>query len=257
MVTCKCNQTYNHDDSGSSMNNWGAPVAPGVGYAPIPPTAPHRRFPGPGHPPTIPPNGAPYSLSTVATIHHTAAFSADAYGVSGVPERPKKAPVPNWLREEIKKTVIVAPSADHPKVEQTLVTDELFDEIATKVLSEDNLPAEGPANYGSDADDEIESSNVPAPAKDVAYMVNNIVKTNSSLSRNSNGDAIDQLHDAKMTEESDHSDSKIVYKDARDNGFDAIERSHTRFNGYSSKDMSGVPMRLNKNSFFVSSSRNE
>ncbi|PNX78233.1 UDP-galactose:fucoside alpha-3-galactosyltransferase [Trifolium pratense] len=115
----------------------------------------------------------------------------------------------------------------------------------------------GPANYGSDADDEIESSNVPAPAKDVAYMVNNIVKTNSSLSRNSNGDAIDQLHDAKMTEESDHSDSKIVYKDARDNGFDAIERSHTRFNGYSSKDMSGVPMRLNKNSFFVSSSRNE
>ncbi|PNX78232.1 UDP-galactose:fucoside alpha-3-galactosyltransferase, partial [Trifolium pratense] len=123
--------TYNHHDSGSSMNNWGAPVAPGVGYLPIPPslpsgvraTAPHRRFPGPGHPPTIPPNGAPYSLSTVATIHHTAAFSADAYGVSGVPERPKKAPVPNWLREEIKKTVIVAPSADHPKVEQTLVRD--------------------------------------------------------------------------------------------------------------------------------------
>ncbi|XP_045803938.1 uncharacterized protein LOC123897382 [Trifolium pratense] len=133
--------TYNHDDSGSSMNNWCAPVAPGVGYAPIPPSlpagpqhnpsitihghvaAPHGRFPGPGHPPTIPPNGAPYSLSTVATIHHTAAFSADAYGVSGVPERPKKAPVPNWLREEIKKTVIAAPSADHPKVEQTLVRD--------------------------------------------------------------------------------------------------------------------------------------
>ncbi|CAJ2636243.1 unnamed protein product [Trifolium pratense] len=363
--------TYNHHDSGSSMNNWGAPVAPGVGYPPIPPSlpsgpqhnpsittpghvaAPYGRFPGPGHPPTIPPNGAPYSLGTVATIHPTAAFSADAYGVSGVPERPKKAPVPNWLREEIKKTVIAAPSADHPKGEQTLVrdgidksyvkaddetdsksidssrsaedeedeevevdrtaainqeirkiltdvllkvTDELFDEIATKVLSEDDLPAEvghnvdtsnhkastsppyapvakatakvlvpvkakeiendgaveksnssspgdvlGLGNYGSDADDEIESSTVPAPAKDDAYMENNIGKTNSSLSRNSNGDAIDQLHDAKMTEESDHSDSsKIVYKDARDNGLDAIERSHTRFNGYSSKDMSGV-----------------
>ncbi|XP_045811406.1 uncharacterized protein LOC123905736 isoform X2 [Trifolium pratense] len=146
------------------------------------------------------------------------------------------------------------------------VTDELFDEIATKVLGEDNLPAEGhnvatsnynastsppsapvakatakvlvtvkakeiendganeksnssshgdvlgSGNYGSEADDEIDSSTVPAPAKDAAYMVNNIVKTNSSLSRNSNGDAIDQLHDAKMTEESDHSDSKIVYK---------------------------------------------
>ncbi|PNX64351.1 UDP-galactose:fucoside alpha-3-galactosyltransferase, partial [Trifolium pratense] len=115
----------------------------------------------------------------------------------------------------------------------------------------------GPGNYGSDDDDEIKSSTVPAPAKDAAYMVNNIVKTNSLLSRNSNGDAIDQLHDAKMTEESDHSDSMIVYKDARDNGLDAIERSHTRFNGYSSKDMPGVPMRLNKNSFFLSSSRNE
>jgi hypothetical protein len=96
----------------------------------------------------------------------------------------------------------------------------------------------GLGNYGSDADDEIESSTVPAPAKDAAYMVDNIVKTNSSLSRNSNGGAINQV---KMTEESDHSDSsKIVHKDARDNGLDAIERSHTRFNGYSSKDMSGV-----------------
>ncbi|CAJ2668657.1 unnamed protein product [Trifolium pratense] len=85
--------------------------------------APHGRFPGHGHSPTIPSNGAPYSVSTVATIHPTAAFAADAYGVSGVPERPKKAPVPNWLREEIKKTVIVAPSVDHPKVEQTLVRD--------------------------------------------------------------------------------------------------------------------------------------
>ncbi|PNX66275.1 UDP-galactose:fucoside alpha-3-galactosyltransferase, partial [Trifolium pratense] len=47
--------------------------------------APYGRFPGPGHPPTIPPNGAPYSLSTVATIHPTSAFSADTYRVSGVP----------------------------------------------------------------------------------------------------------------------------------------------------------------------------
>ncbi|CAL5197227.1 unnamed protein product [Lathyrus oleraceus] len=364
--------TYNHHDSGSSMNNWGAPVAPGVGYPPIPPSlssgpqhdpsfttpghvaAPYGRFPGAGHPSTIPPNGAPYSLSTVATVHPTAAFSADAYGISGVPERPKKASVPNWLREEIKKTVIAAPSADHPKVEETLVsddidksymkaddetdsksvdssrsaededdeevevartaainqeikkiltevllkvTDELFEEIATKVLSEDDLTAEvdhnvatsnhkastsppsapvpkatakvlvpvkakeiendgvneksnssspgdvlGLGNYGSDADDEIESSTVPAPAKDAAYMVNNVVKTNSSLSRNGNGAAIDELHGAKITKESDNSDSsKVVSKDTRDNGLEAIERSHDRFNGFSLKDMSGVP----------------
>jgi hypothetical protein len=32
--------TYNHHDSGSSMNNWCAPVAPSVGYPPIPPSLP-------------------------------------------------------------------------------------------------------------------------------------------------------------------------------------------------------------------------
>lgn len=29
--------TYSHHDSSSSMNNWVSPVAPGVGYPPIPP----------------------------------------------------------------------------------------------------------------------------------------------------------------------------------------------------------------------------
>ncbi|PNX55836.1 UDP-galactose:fucoside alpha-3-galactosyltransferase, partial [Trifolium pratense] len=158
------------------------------------------------------------------------------------------APFPNWLRDEIKKTVIAAHSTDHPKVEQTLVRDGIDksyvkaddetdsrsidssrsaedEEIATKVLREDDLPAEvghnvatsnhnastsppsapvakatakvlvrdkakeiendganeksnssspgdvlGLGNYGSDADDEIESSTVPAPAKNDAYM---------------------------------------------------------------------------------------
>lgn len=32
--------TYNHHDSASSMNNWGAPVAPGVVYPPIHPSHP-------------------------------------------------------------------------------------------------------------------------------------------------------------------------------------------------------------------------
>lgn len=100
----------------------------------------------------------------------------------------------------------------------------------------------GLGNYGSDADDEIESSTVPAPAKDAAYMVNNVVKTNSPPSRNGNGAAIDQLHDAKITKESDHSDSsKVVSKDTRDNGLEAAERSHDKFNGLSSKDISGMP----------------
>ncbi|KAL5070467.1 hypothetical protein RYX36_021354 [Vicia faba] len=102
----------------------GAPVEPGVGYPPIPPSlslgpqhdasfttsghavAPHGRFPGLGHPSTVPPNGTPYSLNTIAIVHPTATFFVDAYGISGVLECPKKASVPTWLREEIKKTIM-------------------------------------------------------------------------------------------------------------------------------------------------------
>ncbi|XP_057420951.1 uncharacterized protein LOC130714979 isoform X2 [Lotus japonicus] len=362
--------TYNHHDSSGSMNNWGAPVAPGIGYPSITPIlpsgpqqhdpsvtnpghVPYGRFPGPGLPPTIPPSAAPF---TGTAIHHSAAFSADAYGISGVPERPKKASVPNWLRDEIKKTVIAAPSVDHPKEEATFVddgidksyvkgdeadsksidssrsaedeedeedhgeaartaainqeikkvltevllkvTDELFDEIATRVVSEDDQIAEvghniatsslkasasppsalvpkasakvlvpvkakeiengganeksnssfpgdvlGLGNYGSDADDEddeIKNSSVPTPAKEAANMVNNLVKPSSLPSRNSNGAAIDQVHDDKVIEKFDNA-SKVVSKDNRDNELNAIESSHARLNGFSSKDTPGMP----------------
>ncbi|KAG4399702.1 hypothetical protein GLYMA_08G282400v4 [Glycine max] len=404
--------TYSHHDSSSSMNNWVSPVAPGVGYPPIPPilssgqqhdpsittpghvAPPFGRFPGPGLPSTIQPTGAPFTLSTGTTIHPTVAFSADVYGVSGIPDRPKKASVPNWLKDEIKKKVIPAPAgnlkeetfvndgidksyargdeADSKSIDSSRsaedeedeedqveaartaainleikrvltevllkVTDELFDEIATKVLAEDDFTAEGynnvfsvvghkvatsnhkasaspPSatvpkasakvfvpikekvenvdaseksnssspgdvlglgNYGSDADDgdnEIESSSVPTPAKDAAYksgikkplsdthdlsvngisqldehaisetnLVNNQVKTISLPSRSSNGAATDQLHDDKVTKESNHShSSKVVSEDLRDNGLNFIERNHDRFNGFSSKDTSGIP----------------
>lgn len=51
---------------------------------------PYGRFPAPGLPPTIPPNGAPFSLNTGATVHPAAAFSADAYGI---PDRPRKVSI--------------------------------------------------------------------------------------------------------------------------------------------------------------------
>ncbi|CAJ2668669.1 unnamed protein product [Trifolium pratense] len=101
--------------------------------------APHGRFPGPGHSPTVSPNDAPYSLSTIATIHPTAAFAADAYCVSGLPERSKKVEVDRTAEiiQEIRKILTDLLLKPRP-----LVTDELFDEIVTKVLGEDNLPAE-------------------------------------------------------------------------------------------------------------------
>ncbi|KAK1576920.1 hypothetical protein Q3G72_017503 [Acer saccharum] len=206
-----------------SVNSWSSPVAPGVVYPPMPPglpsgpqhdpsmamasvpgpTAPQfGRFHGPGFQPTISSAGA-FGLGAGASLHPTAAFPGDAYGVSSISERPKKAPVPNWLKEEIiknkaamTKSSIEIPNEDTQSTEDEgahksfgkgdqadsksidsprsteeedddedyveaartaainheikriltevllKVTDELFDEIATKVLSEDDLTVE-------------------------------------------------------------------------------------------------------------------
>ncbi|KAF7809340.1 rhamnogalacturonan II specific xylosyltransferase [Senna tora] len=404
--------TYGHHDSATSIrgidpvsgvpsiNSWAPPVAPGVAYPPIPPvlasgpqhdpsiTTPvpghvapaFGRFPGSGLAPTIPPGGAPFALNAGTAIHPTTAFSADAYGVSGVLERPKKASVPNWLREEIKKAVIAAPSVEHSKEESKFmdddagksyvkgdepdrksidssrsaeeeedeedyveearsaainqeikrvltevllkVTDELFDEIATKVLSEDDMTSEviqnaptsnhkastsppsapvpkasakvlvpvkakepepdaasektnssspgdvlGLGNYASDADDgddEMNSSSMPPALNDAAHQsvlkkslenmhdasshcssqlkieengriqtnsVNNLNKTSSSLSKTSNGSAIGQLHDDKVTKKMDHSHPSKVVSEDRDTEVNAFERRHDRSNG--------------------------
>ncbi|KAL5759893.1 hypothetical protein ACOSQ2_018731 [Xanthoceras sorbifolium] len=206
-----------------SVNSWTSPVAHGVIYPPMPPVHPSGpqhdpsmamaslpgpaapqfgRFPGPGFQPTISSAGS-FGLGTGASLHPTAAFPGDAYGVSSISERPKKAPVPNWLKEEIikNKAAMTKSSIENPKedtqstedegahksfgkgdqadsksidssrsteeedddedyveaartaaINQEIkriltevllkVTDELFDEIATKVLSEDDLTVE-------------------------------------------------------------------------------------------------------------------
>ncbi|KAJ0038551.1 hypothetical protein Pint_22900 [Pistacia integerrima] len=207
----------------ASVNSWNPPVASGVGYPPIPPAlqsgpqhdpsiaiasvpgpvAPQfGRFPGPGFQPAIA-SASAFGLGAGAALHPSTAFPGDAYGVSSVSERPKKAPVPNWLKEEIikNKAAITKSSLENPKEESESiddesaprssgkgdqaesksldssksteeedddedyveaartaainqeikriltevllkVTDELFDEIATKVLMEDDLTIE-------------------------------------------------------------------------------------------------------------------
>ncbi|GLU21680.1 hypothetical protein SLE2022_378070 [Rubroshorea leprosula] len=204
-----------------SINAW----PPSVVYPPIPPVLPSGsqhdpsmvvpcplsasghaappfgRFPGPSFQPKVPTASAPFSLGTGPSVHPASAFPGDTYG--SVSERPKKAPVPNWLKEEIikNKAAIAKSSIEYPKegtqsiedegvdksfgkgdqadsksvdssrsteeeddkedyvqaartaaINQQIkriltevllkVTDELFDEIATKVLSEDDLTVE-------------------------------------------------------------------------------------------------------------------
>jgi hypothetical protein len=163
---------------------------------------PYGRFP----PPNPQPVGPPYAFGTKPPLHPVAAFMDDSYAASSVP--PKKAPVPNWLKEELlkKKADLGRPSsgrfeeresmdddvlykpptkADQPdkksfspsnssdeeeedemdaartteinmEIKRILtevllkVTDELFDEIATKVINEDEaIPKADPLHKAS------------------------------------------------------------------------------------------------------------
>lgn len=201
----------------SSLQPWPAPVAPGVSYPPITPVFPSapqhdltiggpplpgQSAPlfgrGPSFQSAVPSISTPVGLGAGSSLHPTAAFPTDAYGASLNSERPKKAAVPNWLREEIiKNKATITSSAPDPFKEESQsnedeivgkstakgdqadsksmdsataeeedddedyeeaqktaainqeikrvltevllkVTDELFDEIATKVLSEDD-----------------------------------------------------------------------------------------------------------------------
>ncbi|XP_022956543.1 protein SON [Cucurbita moschata] len=217
-----------------SLNSWSS-IAPGMVYPPIPPMASGTQLDPPvavsssvpGH--TPPPFGS-FAGSSITPAIPTAAtpfpgaalpptvLSGDAYGMSNMSERPKKASVPNWLREEIKKAVITSSSADHPKegtelmeeqgvdksfskedltdsksidssrsaeeedeedfveeartaainqeIKRVLtevllkVTDELFDEIATKVLDEDDLAVEAKLNIVTSKQN-VSSSTLP------------------------------------------------------------------------------------------------
>ncbi|WVZ02895.1 hypothetical protein V8G54_023701 [Vigna mungo] len=108
----------------------------------------------------------------------------------------------------------------------------------------------GLGNYGSDVDDEdneIESSSVPTPTKYATYqsgIKQPLADTHDikTMSLPSNDSVSDQLHDDKVTRAYDLShSSKVVPEDLRDNGLDAIQRIHDKFNGFSSKDTSGIP----------------
>ncbi|CAI9093015.1 OLC1v1028412C1 [Oldenlandia corymbosa var. corymbosa] len=148
------------------------------------------RMTGPSFQPAVASVAGSFGIVAGPELHPGAPFSVDSFGAPVASERPKKASVPNWLREEIikNKPVIVNSSMDLPKEDaesteddyrmgdqksidtrsdeeedddeddleaartaainneiKRIVTDvllqvtaELFDEIATKVLSEDD-----------------------------------------------------------------------------------------------------------------------
>ncbi|WCJ38535.1 cyclin-related [Euphorbia peplus] len=146
-----------HDSAGSvrghgpvpplpSINSWPPAAATGAVYPSIPPglsmghqhdpslavpsvsghaPPPFGSFNGTSFQPTLPTAGLPYGLGS-GTVLPSVGFPGDAYGVSNVSERPKKASVPNWLKEEIIKnaSVISRTSLEHPKEETQSIEDE-------------------------------------------------------------------------------------------------------------------------------------
>uniref|UniRef100_A0A1J3G1S9 Uncharacterized protein n=1 Tax=Noccaea caerulescens TaxID=107243 RepID=A0A1J3G1S9_NOCCA len=129
----------------ASLHNAWPPhaAATGVVYPPIPSSVPsmpqHESSmampPVPSHtmppfgrfpPPNVQPVGHPYAFGTKPPLHPVAAFMDDSYAASSVP--PKKAPVPNWLKEELlkNKASLGRPSSGSYEERESLDDDVLY-----------------------------------------------------------------------------------------------------------------------------------
>ncbi|EXB82534.1 UDP-galactose:fucoside alpha-3-galactosyltransferase [Morus notabilis] len=180
------------------MNSWTSPVAPGVSYPPIPlvmPSGPQHdhalavpspvpghvappfsSFPGTGLQPTIASSGPQFTLSPGTALHPTTAFSGDAYGIPSVSERPKKAPVPNWLKEEIKKAVITSSSLDHPKEETQFIEDEDGDKSFGKVDQEDSKSIDSSRSAEEDDDEDyVEGARTAAINQEIKRILTEVL----------------------------------------------------------------------------------
>ncbi|KAJ7953556.1 Cyclin-related, putative isoform 1 [Quillaja saponaria] len=182
-----------------SINNWAAPVAPPVAYPPISPVlgsgpqhdssiavpsplpgqvaSPFGRFPGPGLQSAIPPGGAPFVLGSGTALHPTTSFSSEAYVVSSISERPKKASVPNWLREEIQKAVITAPSTEHPKEEKQLEFDEGADKLFGQGDQADSKSIDSSRSTEDEEDDEdyVEAARTAAINQEIKRVLTEVL----------------------------------------------------------------------------------
>ncbi|XP_065875313.1 uncharacterized protein [Euphorbia lathyris] len=199
-----------HDSAGSvrghgpvpplpSINSW-APAVTGAVYPPIPPGHPlgHQHdpsvavpsvsghapppfgsFPGTSFQPTIPTAGAPYGLGSGTVLLPSTGFPGDAYGISNVTERPKKASVPNWLKEEIIKnaSVITRTSLEHPKEETQSIEDEGVEKSSGKGDQADSKSIDSSRSTEEEDEDEddIEAARTVAINQEIKRILTEVL----------------------------------------------------------------------------------
>ncbi|GMJ03667.1 hypothetical protein like AT1G70620 [Hibiscus trionum] len=179
----------------SSINSWTPPVAPDAVYPLVlPPGAQHDlmsapspvsghmtpsfpRFPGPGFQPHIPSATAPFGLGVGAQLHPAAAFPCDTYGA--ISERPKKGPVPNWLKEEIlrNKATIAKSSLEPPKEETESIEDEAADKSLAKNDQADSKSIDSSRSTEEDDDDEdyVEAARTAAINQEIKRVLTEVL----------------------------------------------------------------------------------
>ncbi|GER57804.1 cyclin-related family protein, partial [Striga asiatica] len=156
----------------SSNYAWPSSTAPGAAYPLVPPSNPSvaqvdhpiaMPSPAPGHPapmfptgptfqPTIPMIGA--AFGGVGVAPSPTAFPVDAHGVS---ERPKKASVPNWLREEIikNKAVITSSVPEIPKDDSQSIEEDSIGKSSRKGYQGDSKSIDSSRSTEDEDEDEI------------------------------------------------------------------------------------------------------
>ncbi|KAK8480809.1 hypothetical protein V6N13_005322 [Hibiscus sabdariffa] len=179
----------------SSINSWTPPVAPDAVYPLVlPPGAQHDpmsapspvsghmapsfpRFPGPSFQPHIPSATAPFGLGVGTQLNPAAAFPGDTYGA--ISERPKKGPVPNWLKEEIlrNKATIAKSSLEPTKEEMESIEDEAVDKSLAKNDQADSKSIDSSRSTEEEDDDEdyVEAARTAAINQEIKRVLTEVL----------------------------------------------------------------------------------
>ncbi|GAB2297948.1 hypothetical protein Dimus_032032, partial [Dionaea muscipula] len=174
-----------------ALHPWSSSGGPGVSFPSVPSTFPPATQLG--SPLGVPPHPMQHSqmfgpsssfspaiLSIAAAAGPAAAMiHADAYGVPIGSERPKKAAVPNWLREEIikKKSSITGSVPNHLKEETQSIEDEAIDKSVGKGDQADSKSIDSLRSTEEEEDDEdyVEAARTVAINQEIKRILTEVL----------------------------------------------------------------------------------